>query len=85
MVLPGSTSAKSGPMTPGGTFEWLSFDLATRQATASPLALSYDDGRTIWKHLLYGSITRDNDGHAYIVGTDMATGKPLCFKMMVGQ
>ncbi len=70
-------------MTRKGQFEWLTFDLTTLSATAAPLALSYDDNRIIWKHLLYGSITRDNDGHAYVVGTDMKTGKPLCFKMIV--
>ena len=78
----GTTYLVAVAKTPKSRFEWLCFDLHTRRATAVELKLQYDDGRIIWKHLLYGSITRDNDGNFYVGGTDQNKGKPVLLKLV---
>lgn len=68
--------------TPKGAFEWLTYDLESRQATNTPLDFQYDDGRIISKHLLYGSIARDHDGQFFAVGTDMQIDKPVLLRLI---
>jgi len=47
----------------GGTYQWVVFELKTRIAGAFPL-----DTKGLQSVLLYGSVTRDNAGRAYVVG-----------------
>jgi hypothetical protein len=51
-------------------YEWLVYDLITRQAVASPVGLPKIDGRPPANPLLYGSTTRDDAGNFYLVGVD---------------
>jgi len=44
-------------------YEWVTYELRTRVSRASPL-----DVRELRKPLLYGSVTRDNQGRAYLGG-----------------
>ena len=66
-------------------FEWLSFDLKQGVGKASPLSFGYPDNRVLWKHLLYGSMARDNTGNFYVVGTDQQIGKPVMLKLLFQQ
>jgi hypothetical protein len=52
----------------GPTNEWLVFDLSSRSSTAVPFELPPADGQPITRHVLYGSITRDDQGACYLVG-----------------
>ncbi len=47
----------------GGTYQWVVFELKTRIAGAFAL-----DTMGLRSVLLYGSVTRDNAGRAYVVG-----------------
>jgi hypothetical protein len=50
-----------------GGFEWVTFDLATKKSTASPLFVPSLKGA-----LLFGSMALDNRGRAYLVGWETA-------------
>jgi hypothetical protein len=52
----------------GARSEWLIFDLAARTSVAVPLALPDFDGQPIANPLLYGSLTRDQQGGCYLLG-----------------
>jgi hypothetical protein len=54
--------------TGAGPPEWLVFDLSERASRAIPISLPAFGGQPIGSALLYGSITRDNDGACYLGG-----------------
>jgi hypothetical protein len=65
----------------GQIFEWVCHDLSRKQSTTSPLVLSYPDQRKVFKHLLYGSITRDSTGAFFVVGTDQNIDRPVVLRL----
>lgn len=64
-----------------GTFDWLCFDLMKSESSNVEIELAYPDERPIWRHLLYGSITRDDAGGFYVAGTDQHTDRPVLIKL----
>ena len=66
-------------------FQWVCYDLAERSATVTELPIDYPDGRTLSKHLLYGSITRDRDGGFFLVGTDQSLDRPVALRLVAPQ
>lgn len=67
---------------PDKRWEWVTFDLKTKTAKSVPLTLPNIDGKPPVDPLLYGSITRDNDGCFYLVGshTGKARGEPIVYQ-----
>ncbi|MBW8191841.1 hypothetical protein K0504_12415 [Neiella marina] len=59
--------------------QWLTYDLNLKQATATTLP-SIPSNR-----LIYGSVTRDNEGHIYLVGSHWQgrKGKPTAWKISI--
>jgi hypothetical protein len=62
---------------PGGAFKWVVYDLLNRQSQSQKIDLKPG------YRLLYGSLTKDNDGRFYIVGQkDTPTGRrPLVLQI----
>jgi len=61
-------------------FDWVVFELHTKIAAASPL-----DTKDLQKVLLYGSVSRDNAGRAYLVGwASDGTGNQRPLVLQVG-
>ena len=60
----------------GERYEWLVFDLATGKSTAVPVQLP-DRGAPMNGMLLYGSVTRDNEGAFYVVGVADQKGRSM--------
>src|SRR5205085_3083987 len=61
-----------------GRFDWVTYDLQTKQSTAEQLPLKeveIDPTKT----LLYGSLARDDQGACYIVG--LTNNRPLALKV----
>jgi hypothetical protein len=50
-------------------YEWLVYDLTARTSRAVPVNIPTLEGRPLQQLLLYGSMTRDNRGNFYVVGT----------------
>jgi hypothetical protein len=48
---------------------WIVYDLAQRRSVAVPLRLPPVNGQPLRDAVLYGSVTRDNDGHCYVGGS----------------
>ncbi len=67
----------------GGGYEWLVYDLETRESVASAI-----DIPSTRKLLLYGSITRDDRGRFYVVGRHNVQGRdrplPLVLQLSPG-
>jgi hypothetical protein len=66
-------------------YQWIVFDLTSRASVAAPL-----DVQSLKRVLLYGSITRDNDGRMYVGGwtpiDDKGTGlRPLVLQLDPGR
>ena len=61
----------------GKTYEWVAFDWRTGQRAVAPFSVT----GAAWTHygnlLLYGSVTRDRFGNAYVVGVDWARREPV--------
>lgn len=66
----------------GEGFEWITFNLQSRTAQKRPLMIAYPDRRSVVKHLLYGSITRDRTGAFFVVGTDQHLDRPVVLRLI---
>src|SRR5690606_31853151 len=60
-----------------GTYEWVIYDLDHTSSKAIPVDLTAFSGKS--DLLLYGTNTRDREGHGYAVGKSNAG--PVCFKL----
>jgi len=69
---------------PGGArAEWLIYDLTTYEKSTAPIALPTMDAHVLENPVLYGSVTRDNDGRCYVGGTftHQGRGQPLLLQV----
>jgi len=60
-------------------FDWVFYDLEARQGVPVPFVASGYDEPSLRSALLYGSVTRDNAGRFYVVGT--RGGRPLALQV----
>ncbi len=56
-------------------YEWVVFDLATGSSTATAVRLPTEGGEPMKGLLLYGSVTRDNEGAFYLAGLADRNGR----------
>ena len=61
----------------GKTFEWIVYDIESRQGQVQPFAMEGLNPPSLSGSLLYGSVTRNNLGDFYVVGAVWGTGRPL--------
>jgi hypothetical protein len=59
----------------GTGYQWVVFDLKTRLSRATPLVIPKVKGQAPRNLLLYGSVTRDDDGCFYLAGTHTGAGR----------
>jgi hypothetical protein len=57
------------------SWEWVVFDLQARASKVTPLTIPKLGGKMPHNLLLYGSVTRDDDGCFYLVGTHTGAGR----------
>jgi hypothetical protein len=70
--------------TPEGTrLEWLVFDLAARISDTVPVPMPAPGGQPLENPLVYGSITRDNEGNCYLGGAYSHAGRMLPLLLQV--
>jgi len=65
----------------GNDWDWVCFDLSTKTSRIAPLRIEYRDQRKLFKHLLYGSVTRDAAGAFFVVGTDQNLDRPVVLRL----
>ena len=63
-------------------YEWVVRRLGTGGATVAPFRVEGPRARSLGGALLYGTVTRDNLGNFYVVGTDYAKGAPLVLQVL---
>lgn len=63
------------------TYEWVVYDLRNRRSMALPFEINSPNPPALCGSLLYGSMTRDNFGNFYVVGTDYDRACPLLFQV----
>ncbi|HYV34534.1 MAG TPA: hypothetical protein VE988_02450 [Gemmataceae bacterium] len=57
------------------TYEWLVHDIETNRSTAVPVVMPTLGGRPLEQLLLYGSVTRDNEGNFILAGLHRRDGR----------
>ena len=66
-------------------YEWVVYDLATRDSLAVPVTLPPIEGRPNQQPALYGSVTRDNQGNFYLGGVHHRDSRDWPILLQVGR
>jgi hypothetical protein len=66
-------------------YEWVVYDLATRDSLAVPVTIPPIEGRPNQRPALYGSVTRDNKGNFYLGGVHHRDSRDWPILLQVGR